>query len=238
MAGAGEKAPNVGQDFTRPLSRLDLRWTFADQPDGAESNDITLRLEHPFQLSSNWKLSTRFDLPVINNTLSSTEEGKWGLGNMDVQAGLIHTFNPRFAAGSGIRAVFPSATENRFGSEQYQLLVGSGVRVSLPEISPGSFFSPQLQYNFDAESHSPHPISQLRIQPSFHVALPDQQFVTFLDTGDIRYNLESKKWFVPVDATYGKRWGNFISTVQVSYPIVDDMDLYDIKTVLRLGYFF
>ena len=158
---------------------------------------------------------------------------------MDIQAALIHTFNSRFAAGGGIRAVFPTASEERFGSERYQLLVGSGFRVLIPEISSGSFFAPQLHYNFDVGGDNSSPsIRILRIIPTFNISLPHDQFLTFLDSSDIRYNFNTKKWFVPIDATYGKRWGNVLTSIQVSYPIIDDMRLYELSTTVRIGYFF
>lgn len=240
IAGSEDNAVNVGQDFTRPLGRVDLRWTYRDLSEDKESHIITLRAEQPWKLSDRWKLNTRLDIPAVYNTSSSDNQGKWGLGDMDVQAALIRTLDSRFAAGGGIRAVFPSASEDRFGSGKYQLLVGGGVRAMIPEISPGSFFAPQLQYNFDVGGdHSNPAISQLRIQPTFHVALTNEQFITFLDSADIRYSFRKKKWFVPFDATYGKKWGRrFVTSIQVSYPIITDLNIYEVKTLLRFGYFF
>ncbi|MCD2452267.1 hypothetical protein GO003_017905 [Methylicorpusculum oleiharenae] len=238
-AKADENAGNAGQDFTRPLGRVDVRWTYRDLSDGVESHTTTLRAEQPWDLSDQWKLNTRFDIPGIYKTLPNDNQGKWGLGNVDVQMGLIHTFNSRFAMGSGVRGIFPTASDDRFGTGKYQLLIGGGGRVMLPEISSGSFIAPQLQYNFDIGGDpSSSAISVLRIQPTLHVGLPKVQFLTFLSNADIRYNFNNKKWFLPIDVTYGKRWGDLISSIEVSYPIIDDLDLYEVKTQLRVGYFF
>ncbi len=239
ISEADDKVPNEGQDFTRPLRRLDLRWNYSDEFDGALSHFFTLRGDHPVQLSKTWQQNFRFDMPVVFNRLPGESSGKWGSGDLDVQTNWIHTFNSRYAAGGGIRMVFPTASEERFGSERYQMLVGSAFRIFIPEISSGSFFAPQLQYNFDVGGDSSSPsISILRIVPTFNISLPDDQFLTFLDSADIRYDFNTKKWFVPIDATYGKRWGNLLTTIQVSYPIVDDMRLYEVSTTMRIGYFF
>ncbi len=238
-ARTDDNVPNEGQDFSRPLRRLDLSWNYNDEFEGALSHVFTLRGEHPLQLSETWQQNFRFDMPVVLNRLSGKSSGEWGAGDLDVQTNWIHTFNSRYAAGGGIRMVFPTASEERFGSERYQMLVGSAFRIFIPEISSGSFFAPQLQYNFDVGGDSSSPsISILRIVPTFNISLPDDQFLTFLDSADIRYDFNTNKWFVPIDATYGKRWGNFLTTIQVSYPIVDDMRLYEVSTTVRFGYFF
>lgn len=238
-ASSGEKASNVGQDFTRPLSLIDLRWTYQNRVAKQEYHDLTLRLEKPFRLSEQWTLNTRFDLPVVHKNLPGLGQETWGVGDIDFQAGLIRKLNDRYSVGGGARAIFPSASEKRFGTGKYRLLVGGGFRAMLSEISAGSFIAPQVQYDFDIAGDDVGPyISTLRILPTFHLSLSHGQFVTLLSTGDMRYNFNSNTWFVPVDVTYGKRWGNVIGSIQASYPIVDDSKLYEFKTMLRVGYFF
>jgi hypothetical protein len=96
-----------------------------------------------------------------------------------------------------------------------------------------------LHYDFNiAGEASRANIRVLRILPTFQVGLPQDQFISFLSSGDIRYDFNSKKWFVPFDVSYCKRWGNVIISLQASYPIVDDLKLYEVKTELRIGYFF
>ena len=239
LAGAVEKVPNVGEDFTRPLGRVDLRWTYENEVDNKEYDEVTLRIEQPFTLPEQWTINTRFDLPGIYKNLPSPGQETWGLGDVDFQTGLIRQLNERYAVGGGVRAFFPTATEDRFGTGKYRLLVGGGLRAFLPEISSGSFIAPQLQYDFNIAGEASRPgISVLRILPTFQVGLPQDQFLSFLSSGDIRYDFNSKKWFVPIDVTYGKRWGNVITSLQASYPIVDDLKLYEVKTELRVGYFF
>jgi len=190
-------------------------------------------------LSEQWTINTRFDLPGIYKNLPSPGQETWGLGDVDFQTALIRKLNDRYALGGGVRAFFPTATEDRFGTGKYRLLVGGGVCAFLPEISAGSFIAPQLQYDFDVAGDASRPgISVLRILPTFKVGLPQDQFLSFLSSGDIRYNFNSKKWFVPIDVTYGKRWKNVITSLQVSYPIVDNLKMYEVKTELRVGYFF
>ena len=96
-----------------------------------------------------------------------------------------------------------------------------------------------MQYDFGVAGNAFRPgISVLRILPTFQVGLPQDQFLLFLSSGDIRYNFNLKKWFVPINVTCGKRWGNVITSLHASYPIVDDLEMYEVKTELRVGYFF
>jgi len=239
VVSAVEKVPNVGEDFTRPLGRVDLRWTYENEVDNQQYDEVALRIEQPFNLSDQWTLNTRFDLPGIYKNLPAPGQETWGLGDIDFQTGLNRKLNDRYAVGGGVRAYFPTASEDRFGTGKYRLLVGGGVRAFLPEISSGSFIAPQLQYDFDVAGDASRPgISVLRILPTFQVGLPQDQFLSFLSSGDIRYDFNSNKWFVPIDVTYGKRWGNVITSLQASYPIVDDLKLYEVKTELRVGSFF
>jgi hypothetical protein len=239
MANASEQGANVGQDFTRPLGRVDLRWTYQNQVDNQEYDEVTLRLEQPFRLSEQWTFNTRFNLPGIYKNLPNSGEHEWGFGDLDVQTALIRKFTERYSMGGGVRTIVPTASEERFGTGKYRLLVGGGLRAMLPEISSGSFIAPQLQYDFDVAGDKARVgISKLRILPTLNLGLPQDQFLTFLSSGDLRYDFNSQKWFVPVDVTYGKRWNNLIASLQASYPIVDDLKLYEFKTELRIGYFF
>lgn len=239
MANASEQSTNVGQDFTRPLGRVDLRWTYQNRVDNQEYDEITLRLEQPLRLSEQWTFNTRFDLPGIYKNLPNPGEHEWGLGDLDVQTGLIRQLTERYSVGGGVRTIVPTASEERFGTGKYRLLVGGGLRAMLPEISSSSFIAPQLQYDFDvAGDDARASISKLRILPTLNVGLPQDQFLTFLSSGDLRYDFNSQKWFVPIDVTYGKRWNKLIASVQASYPIVDDSQLYEFKSELRVGYFF
>lgn len=237
---AGEdKATNVGEDFTRPLGRVDLRWTYQDRVANQQYDELTVRFEQPFNLSEKWTLNTRFDLPGIYKNLPSVGQEKWGLGDLDVQLGLIRKLDARYSVGGGVRSLFPTASADRFGTGKYRLVVGGGFRAILSEISSGSFIAPQIQYEFDvAGDSSRQSISRLKFLPTLHIALPYGQFVTFLSSGDLRYDFQLQKWFLPIDATYGKRWEDVIISLQASYPIVDDSGFYEAKTELRIGYFF
>ena len=62
------------------------------------------------------------------------------------QAALIHTFDPRWAAGIGMRLITPTGGED-FASEKWRLMPIAGVRSKLPEISSGSYFEALVRYN-------------------------------------------------------------------------------------------
>ena len=63
-AAADEKAQEVnnGQDITRPLARLDLRYGYQNVPKAPHGHDdmhiYTLRMDKPFAISPEWMLAT------------------------------------------------------------------------------------------------------------------------------------------------------------------------------------
>ena len=52
------EAENSGQDPTRPVSRLDVRLKYQDNPNGFEAQFLTLRADKPYMIGGGWKLTT------------------------------------------------------------------------------------------------------------------------------------------------------------------------------------
>ena len=148
-----EEELNNGEDFTRPLSRFDLRYRLEEKADDVDQSTFILRLDRPIPLSKEWKIATRFEQPFVLNDQSSADNPagamRFGTGDFLAQAALIDTATKRFAWGFGARIVFPTASEDQFGSGRYQLVPLAGLRYSLPELSRGSFFQPLARYDFD-----------------------------------------------------------------------------------------
>ena len=58
---------NNGQDPTKPLMRLDLRYQYQNLPPSSDDNAhiFTLRADKPFVLAPGWSLATRLDVPLF-----------------------------------------------------------------------------------------------------------------------------------------------------------------------------
>ena len=80
------------------------------------TDTLTLRADRWFDLAPQWQLALRTDLPfVAKNPINSDDpDGHflYGLGDADVQAALIHTFDARWAAGVGVRLFAPTGQDN------------------------------------------------------------------------------------------------------------------------------
>jgi hypothetical protein len=147
---------NNGEDFTRPLNRVDLRERYERLPDegglAPQKWVTTLRADLWTELSEGWKLYGRVDLPLVysNDVTSSFNpkgHARFGVGDLLTEAAIIlPPPTPRLAHGFGLRATWPTAGLNEAGQGKYQIGPLVGVRYSLPEISAGSFFLIQLIY--------------------------------------------------------------------------------------------
>lgn len=110
-----EEEPNNGEDFTRPLSRFDLRYRFEEKADDVDRSTFILRLDRPIPLSKEWKIATRFEQPLVINDQTSTDNPsgatRFGTGDLLAQAALIDTVTKRFAWGFGMRLSFLPRTK-------------------------------------------------------------------------------------------------------------------------------
>ena len=119
---AQQQPAGSGQDFTRPQNLFQLRDSYRTRPGTIRPvtiDTLTLRADRWFDLAPQWQLALRADLPfVAKNPINSDDpDGHflYGLGDADAQAALIHTFDPRWAAGLGIRTL----RANRSGQPYY-----------------------------------------------------------------------------------------------------------------------
>ncbi len=175
---------NNGQDFTRPLSLFQLRYRYQTAPgSGSEkgttrdvtTDTVTLRADQRFDLAPQWALALRADLPTVaKNPISSgnpTGSYEYGIGDADLQATIVRSFDARWAAGIGARIIAPTGAPD-LGSGKWQSLSGAGVRMMLPEISQGSYFVPQVRYDISLVADLEENISNLQFMPTLNIALP------------------------------------------------------------------
>jgi hypothetical protein len=241
---ADEGEVNTGQDPTKPLRRLDLRLGYTDLPGGRSAVTQIVRMDIPNTLTDDgWKLNIRFDMPFVANDVPSRDnpssEWDFGTGEFLAQGLLIAPPEGKFTYGVGLQAIFPTASQDQFGSGRYQIAPTVGGVYQLPEISRGSFAGLLVRNFFDVDGFDDrNEVNELSIQPLFNIALPDRTFLTFQP--DLRIDWEdSAAVFLPFDVTIGKRVGkSTVISVELQAPLVSDQDRFEFKAEFRMGFFF
>ena len=254
-SGAGAALENNGQDFTRPLNLFQIRGEFRTAPgNGSDpgtlrtvtTEEVILRSDLKFDIAPQWTLALRGDLPFVGRDpiTSNNPNGDFadGLGDADLQAALIKTFNARWAAGGGIRIVAPAGAAD-LTSGKWQALPIVGARLMLPELSGGSFFTGLVRYDVSfAGDPSKRNISNLQIAPTLNIDLPQHWFVTFYPNPDIRINYgdpitgQTGRLFLPMDFMIGRDLTKTVTmSLEIGVPLIKDYPVYDFKAVTRLN---
>lgn len=231
-----------GNDITRPLHRIDLFANYTRPGEGINTSTATLRYERPFHLDESSKLALRFELPFVrsNETSPDNPGGNYqsGLGDILLQAVYSRKIDSENGFGFGLRILAPSASQPELGNQQWRMLPMVGVRFGLPGISPGSYFQPLIRYQFDfAGDPSRKHASDLQFSPALNVALPNDWYVTFFPSPDIRYSFVNQEWFVPFNVEVGKEWSkNLVTSIELGVPLTNgDHPVYRFKLEGRVG---
>lgn len=245
LAQEDKEEVNTGQDFTKPLTRFDLRQKYQDLPFGKSANFTTLRVDKPVVLEGGWVLSLRADLPFVSNDIVSTDnpngDTEFGVSDFLNQFILIAPQGGKsWTWAYGAQILWPMASQDQMGTGRFQIAPLVGAKVDLNEVSRGSFGYLLLRDHIDAGGNgSRASVNYLVIQPGVNINLPQQSFVTI--SPEIRVNWENdNRWFVPFAVMFGKMI-NKSTVVSVEYktPIHDDKyKMYDHEVEARIGFFF
>jgi len=241
---------NTGQDFFRPPQNL-FQLLYGDKTAPGSENTVTtdtlnLRLDHRIDLSSQAMLALRSDLPLTakNPISSSNPEGDYiyGVSDADSQAVFIYNFDQRWAGGFGARLIAPTGGDT-LGSGKWQIMPIAGFRYGLPEISSGSYLEPYARYDVSfAGDPTKRNISNLQLAPWFNLSLPDQWFIAFFPSADIRVNFgdavtgQTGRLFLPFDARVGHNLTDQVAlSLEIGVPIIRDYPVYNFKAQVRLN---
>lgn len=239
-------ALNTGQDFTRPLTRLDIRQKYDALPGGNESYAATLRIDKPIVLNkARWIICLRVDLPRVENNVptANNPNSEYDSGESDFLTGatiIAPQGKKNWTYGFGARIIWPTATKPQLGGGRYQIAPNFGVKMDLKGISRGSFVSLILNDNIDAGGVSSRPpINYFSFTPCINIALPGRSFVTVAP--DIRIDwMNNNAWFVPFDITLGKMLNRTtVVSLEFKTPVYNyDYPMYNDELEARVGFFF
>ena len=228
-----------------PQRSFDTRFTYISSGTTSQTDRESwlLRANWKSDLNAGWRLGLLGQVPVVDKTTFSPTgtDREFGIGDAAFQAALSHAIDQRWAFGFGARLVAPTA-EDALGSGKWQIMPGFGVRYSFLDIGPDTYFVPVVRY---AISFAGDPlrrnISEPQIAPTLNIGLPDQWFVNFYPSNDIRINFgdpisgQTGRLFLPLDVSVGRKVAdNWTISLEASVPIVKDYPVYNFKTELRI----
>ena len=231
-----------GQDFTRPVRRIEAAASHRDLAGDAWVETLTLRASLPVPLPGGWTLSLRAEQPysAIKGASRNNPLGKRvnGFGEFLGEALAVMPPRGRWTYAMGALWIPPSASHDELGTGRHQLAPSLGVRYDLGHWMPGAWCGLMLRHAVDVAGYSGFDhISQSVAQPMLNIDLPGAWFVTFAP--EARYDWKNSEWFVPFDMTAGRVIGRH-TVVSLSYrsAVNDDMMLYVNTFEARAGYIF
>jgi hypothetical protein len=240
---AAEETANLGQDATRPRSRFDLRIKHQKFPNDLELTKLTTRVDHPIVLSNGWKLNTRISQGFFFSDLPSTDnfdrETEVGFGDLLTQAFFIPPSRGNTSFGFGLRTIFPTATQDQFGTGKYRL-VPIGVVLHFPSwLPPGSFVGLGVRNEIGfAGDDDRDDIHELQIVPLVNIRLSGKSFIGFFPT--IRRDWKNNNdFFFPFDMEIGRAIGRGkVGSLRFQTPMIDSRDRYDWSLEARVTFLF
>jgi hypothetical protein len=209
------------------------------------TDTFKLRADTRIDLAQDWQLALRGDLPfVAKNLFNSSDRNAdylYGVGDVDVQASLIHEIDARWKAGIGARLIAPTGDDN-LGSSKWQFMPIAGVRYSMPDVGYGMYFEPLLRYDVSfAGDPSRKSISNLQFAPTVNFSFPEGYFLALYPEPDIRWNFgpavagQTGRLFLPFDARVGRKFTETLTvSLEIGVPIINQYPVYDFKTEMRV----
>jgi hypothetical protein len=240
-----EKEVNTGQDFTKPLTRFDVREKYQWLADDKDALLTTFRVDKPIMFKNGWGLGTRFDLPVMTTDVASLDnprgDTEFGLSDFLAQGIMIAPQGKKsWTWAYGMQAILPTASQDAMGTGRYQIAPFVGAKADIAALGKGSFGYLLLREHIDAGgSDTRNKVNYLVINPGLNIAFPTYTFITMAP--EIRVNWENdNRWFIPFDITIGQMLSRKL-VVSLTYktPVVDHKyPVYEHEIEGRVGFFF
>jgi len=233
---------NNGQDFTRPVRRIEVLERYDDMTGSTWSNSVILRAGLPLELRRGWRLSLRAELPYTwtKGISANNPQGEsiQGFSEVLAEALFIAPAKDKWTYVVGAQYIPPSASHDELGTGRYQLVPSAGFKYDMSGWMKGAWFAMMARQAVDVAGYSGYsPINQTIIQPMFNINLPDQWFLTFAP--ECRYDWKKNKGFIPFDVTVGKMiTKKIVMSAEYKSAINDDLPFFVNEFDVRVGFFF
>jgi hypothetical protein len=220
----------------RGEGRLDL-WLFQSEndPDGSHLWKWNLRYQRPWLLPGDWKLSWRFDFPLLytNAVGPANQDGNydWGIGDFSGQfAFTTPDIVPNFNINFGFRLVTPTGGKSPFGSSQWKAAPQFGFSYEV-ELAPGYSveFAPLVRYfhGFGTTRRGVTTTRDYDVYPTISFSLPDNWGIALWDENPPTYGARANAWFVPFDIMITKKISpRFSFGIGGAVKLIDDYPQY------------
>jgi len=172
-------------------------------PKEKTQNILNIQPVWPFSLSEDWNLITRTIVPVISQPeLYSGDDRENGLGDTTFTAFLSPAKPGKWIWGAGPVFLFPTATDDKLGSDKYGAGPSVVVLTSRGPWLCGGLASQLWSFTGDSDRDD---VSQLLIQPFVNYNLPGGWYLVSAPVITANWEADSDDiWTVPVGGGVGK----------------------------------
>jgi hypothetical protein len=220
----------------RGEGRVDFRTYYQeDDPDGAHQWKWVLRYQRPWLLPGDWKLSWRFDLPLLytNAVGPANRNGDYDIGIGDVLGQFAFTtpdIVPDLNVNFGFRLVAPTGGRRPFGSSQWKAAPQLGLSYELT-LAPGYTleFAPLVRYfhGFGTTRSGVTTTREYDVYPTITLGLPGDWAIALWDENPPTYGGRANAWFVPFDIIVTKKVSpRFSFGLGAAVRLIDDYPKY------------
>ena len=266
-AAATDEAYNDGQDPTRPLWRVDLRYRYQQTNSKSDSHIGTVRIDMPVALDPEkgipgGAIYTRVDVPFAYTDTPGLDNPN-GDYEFEMTDSLVQNiFLPDFgwvkentpfdAIAVGVQWGFPTGGGDFVSREKFAISPVFGWKWDLD--GPNTFIAPIWRWrtSFDdvSNGHNRDDVDEITLQPYLNISTKDWgwpiDFITFYETQEIKFNFEngttksSGDVFIPFEVEFGKVIGKKVYSLDFGAPIYksDGFDAYDWFVEFRVGFLF
>ncbi len=258
---------NDGQDPTRPLWRVDLRYRVQQFTSDRDQHLGTLRIDMPVNIDESkgpagGMIYTRIDIPFAYTNVVGLDNPNGDYEFEQTDALMQNIFLPEFAwvkentpfdaIAIGVQWGFPVGSADFVSREKFAISPVFAWKWDID--GPNTFIAPVWRYRSSfgdiGNGENRDDVSELTLQPYINISTKDWgwpiDFITFYETQEIQLNFEdgatkrSGDWFIPFEIEIGKMVGKTVYSIDFATPIykTPGFDAYDWFIEFRVGFLF
>jgi len=226
--------------------KIDFWSYYQENADGTNTFKETARMQQPFQLPDNWRMTLRADLPLMytdkQGPANRTRDWEWGWGDPLAQVSFsTPKITENISLGFGARIVVPVGDDSPYGGSQWKWAPQFSLSYDAKDITPGLTFDPMVRYikGFSPTRGGITTTREYDFYPTATYKFGDGWAVSLWNENPIILNDRTDKWFVPLD---GMIWKTLSPSWELGFgaatKLVDDDPNYKNMVYGRITAFF